>query len=244
MAWAWEQPTKTGHKLVLLALADHAGEDMTCFPSTARLAEKTGFSVRTVRAYLDDLEREAFVIKLRRRRRPDGTLGTWLYRLNSQSHPDATGCDDQTDDDVDQSHPDASGSGTPLASGCRTSDIPIASPVTSQMRAEPSSEPSIDHHLPHVNDFVTREDLAAAAAEEHVNEQIAAGVQVESRRGLARWKQRQLLDDEADKLHRLLDRDARRRAAGEDPIPMQVLARALLGDDQRLAYFPYPCDGS
>jgi uncharacterized phage protein (TIGR02220 family) len=48
MAWAWEQDCTPTEKFVLLALADHAKDDGTCWPGMRRLAEKTGYTRRTV----------------------------------------------------------------------------------------------------------------------------------------------------------------------------------------------------
>jgi DNA-binding transcriptional MocR family regulator len=48
MAWAWEQDCTPTEKFVLLALADHAKDDGTCWPGMKRLAEKTGFTRRTI----------------------------------------------------------------------------------------------------------------------------------------------------------------------------------------------------
>lgn len=82
ITWAWEQETTSaGERLVLLALADHAGDDGVCFPSTGRLSAKTRIGVSTVRLHIDRLTKRGLIVKLHRRRRPDGTLGTWEYRL-------------------------------------------------------------------------------------------------------------------------------------------------------------------
>jgi hypothetical protein len=125
MSWAWEQTTRSaGHKLVLLALADHAGDDFRCFPSTGRIAAKTGFQIRTARRYIDALVADGLVHKTERRRRPDGSLSTWVYELN-------------------QCHPGASGTPMPVAPEARTSDIGMVTPVTPQERAEPSENHQI-----------------------------------------------------------------------------------------------------
>jgi hypothetical protein len=80
MAWASDQvtgsPTK---KAVLLALANaanhHTGE---CFPSVARLCDETEFGSTAVKNALASLERDGFV-RRERRRRSDGSLGTYTY---------------------------------------------------------------------------------------------------------------------------------------------------------------------
>ena len=61
--WAWktrQKKTKGGatkplKKLVLLALADRAGEDHSCFPSIARLVEDTEMDRKTVLKIIDEL---------------------------------------------------------------------------------------------------------------------------------------------------------------------------------------------
>jgi hypothetical protein len=46
----WETACREpSDKFVLLALADHANDDGVCYPSMHRLAERTGFALRTVR---------------------------------------------------------------------------------------------------------------------------------------------------------------------------------------------------
>lgn len=82
MSWAWEQETKSsGERLVLLALADHAGEDGECWPHSARLGEKCGLDRKTVQRHLTALDERGVIEKVSRRKRNNGTLAGWLYRL-------------------------------------------------------------------------------------------------------------------------------------------------------------------
>lgn len=54
--WAWTQENlRPARKLVLLSLADRAGERHTCWPSLGRLAVDTGLNPKTIRAALADL---------------------------------------------------------------------------------------------------------------------------------------------------------------------------------------------
>ena len=46
--WAWNQQVKATQKLVLLSLADRAGENHDCWPSIDRLVENTGLNRKTV----------------------------------------------------------------------------------------------------------------------------------------------------------------------------------------------------
>lgn len=79
--WAWAQlTTSSGQRLVLLALADTADDTGECWPGVRRICEKTQLSERQVRSHLDALE-AAELLDRSRRRRPDGTLGTYTYRL-------------------------------------------------------------------------------------------------------------------------------------------------------------------
>ena len=49
--WAWSlRGLRPAQKLVLLSLADRAGEDGVCWPSIPRLARDTGLNEKTVRA--------------------------------------------------------------------------------------------------------------------------------------------------------------------------------------------------
>ena len=55
--WAWNQNLDSKRKIVLLSLADRAGEYHTCYPSLSRLMQDTGITRRqTVIAILDELE--------------------------------------------------------------------------------------------------------------------------------------------------------------------------------------------
>ena len=63
--WAWQQRRiSTTQKIVLLSMADRAGEDHTCWPSLARLCADTGLSDRAVQKAMADLETLGFVRRL------------------------------------------------------------------------------------------------------------------------------------------------------------------------------------
>ncbi len=82
-AWAWRQhPKTTSQKLVLMAVADRADEDGECWPSLHWISEKCApMTERTVRRVITELAEQGFIAKAERRRRSDGSLGTWIYRL-------------------------------------------------------------------------------------------------------------------------------------------------------------------
>lgn len=60
--WAWmQQGLRPGEKLILLSLADRAGEDMTCFPSKKRLHDDTGLDRKTIIASLETLVQKGLI---------------------------------------------------------------------------------------------------------------------------------------------------------------------------------------
>lgn len=60
--WAWSlQGIRPTQKLVLLSLADRAGENHVCWPSLQRLAFDTGLDVKTIRTCLIDLAQAGIV---------------------------------------------------------------------------------------------------------------------------------------------------------------------------------------
>lgn len=54
--WAWIQDVRPTHKLVLLSLADRAGENNECHPSIARLEKDTGLYRETIMEAVAQLE--------------------------------------------------------------------------------------------------------------------------------------------------------------------------------------------
>lgn len=68
-------------KLLLLALANYADEDMKCFPSQRRLAEDTCLTARTIRSLLAGLEARGMLSRVARERR-DGSRASDVVTLN------------------------------------------------------------------------------------------------------------------------------------------------------------------
>lgn len=58
--WATDLPN-AGNKIVLLALADNANDEGTCYPSLSTLARKCSMTARSVRRNLRDLEAAGLV---------------------------------------------------------------------------------------------------------------------------------------------------------------------------------------
>ena len=54
--WAWLAPVKSStQRLVLLSLADRAGEYHTCFPSVARITKDTKLNRKTIMKVIGEL---------------------------------------------------------------------------------------------------------------------------------------------------------------------------------------------
>jgi hypothetical protein len=87
LTWAWEQElTNPSEKLVLLAIADHANDDGMCWPSMSHVAERCLLSTRQIQRITEQLVHYGLVTR-ERRKRPDGTLGTYTYTLNIHRTP-------------------------------------------------------------------------------------------------------------------------------------------------------------
>lgn len=77
--WAWEVEVSSATKrLVLLALADRAGEEHTCYPSAVRMALDTSLDRKTILNAITDLIADGLVIDTGRRK---GT-GVRVLQLN------------------------------------------------------------------------------------------------------------------------------------------------------------------
>lgn len=66
--WAWKQLVNPSQKIVLLALADRAGENHECWPSVARLCLDTGLARSTIFKIFQELENLGLI----RRTQSDG----------------------------------------------------------------------------------------------------------------------------------------------------------------------------
>ena len=81
MNWAWTQTQPPAKKLVLMALADYAGDDDRCWPSVGTLASKCGISIRTVQRLTQEFDQEG-LLKIELRSDPaSGRRMTNVYRL-------------------------------------------------------------------------------------------------------------------------------------------------------------------
>ena len=80
--WALEQPvSKSSSKFVLVAMANLAGPEMTCWPSYKHLTSATSLDVKTVQAGLKRLRDEGFISDTGERKGATGQV--IVYRLNT-----------------------------------------------------------------------------------------------------------------------------------------------------------------
>lgn len=153
LAWAWQKelPSPT-HKFLLVALADMADEEHSCFPGQERIAQMIGTSVSTVRRTLKDLE-EWGLITRERRRRDDG------YRTSDRYFLQVAGT----------SPVKLTGNSSPVKEA--TSPVKYdSSPVTSEQAESPEESPVLNNQQPRTikttapDDFQITDRMRAYAA--------------------------------------------------------------------------------
>lgn len=89
--WAFSIATlKSGPKFVLVALANYADEEHTCFPGVPKIAAMTGIAESSVREHLKVLT-ERGLIEVERRHRSDGSRTSNRYRLAVGQEPESGG---------------------------------------------------------------------------------------------------------------------------------------------------------
>jgi DNA-binding transcriptional regulator YhcF (GntR family) len=79
--WVWYQPLKPTPKLVLMRLADFAGQDGKCYASFNRLIKDVCVSKNTIIRALKELEENGFITKIRNQRKNMGHAAN-SYILN------------------------------------------------------------------------------------------------------------------------------------------------------------------
>lgn len=121
MTWAWEQDVKPVGKFILVTLADHAGDDGVCWPSTARIEQRTGLAHSTVQDWLNKLEEGGWLV----RRHQDRDGMKWVSKYVLLQTPAVVR---EPDNDV------------------READTPMSGSRTEGVR-EPDIEPSLNRQL-------------------------------------------------------------------------------------------------
>lgn len=89
LKWALEEaPTTSGSQsAVLMFLAFKANENGFCWWSTEKIGAQLGMTGRNVRNHIDALADLGLVVKAKRRARPDGKLGPWIYWVPFRARP-------------------------------------------------------------------------------------------------------------------------------------------------------------
>jgi len=89
-SWAWAQDVTPVQKLVLLALANYAGnEEGECWPGRDTLASMTGLSVRSVSRATSELAKQG-QLAVEARARGNGSQASNIYRLSLREDTEAT----------------------------------------------------------------------------------------------------------------------------------------------------------
>ena len=83
MSQVWENTTLDPYeRLVMLSLADHADDEGRCYPSIARLCERTGMKERGVQVVIRRLKEKGYVSVAEN----EGRKGTNLYTVTPAPH--------------------------------------------------------------------------------------------------------------------------------------------------------------
>lgn len=101
--WAWEIELAMPQKFILVALADMADEELSCFPGQETLARMTGASVRTVGRALADLEAQGLLTREQRRRK-DGFRSSDRFVLHIDRSPSHVSESQVTDSHMTEGH--------------------------------------------------------------------------------------------------------------------------------------------
>lgn len=98
--WAWTAPVKTSaQRLVLLSLADRAGEQHTAWPSMERLAADTVLNLKTVKKVVNELIKIGLILDTGKRTGPTGRVRI-LQLIGVQSRDQEQKNDDFNSTDI------------------------------------------------------------------------------------------------------------------------------------------------
>ena len=125
--WAWKQAIPSSQKIVLLSMADRAGEDFRCWPSIKRLCMDTSLSERTVQQAICDIEKRGLI---RRDMRTGRATVYFLIGVQGREDTPANAA-------PPQNLPTANAAGTPADAAphprkCCTQNLPVNLPRTPQ----------------------------------------------------------------------------------------------------------------
>lgn len=100
LSWAWRIELSSSQKIIVLALANYADQEASCYPGHERLSNMTGMSVRSVGRNLRELEAMGVFSRKRRARRNGSGRTSDRYYLDlswkSEEPGNQTECPDET----------------------------------------------------------------------------------------------------------------------------------------------------
>jgi hypothetical protein len=141
LTWAFEQELKSGPKFVLVALADWADDEGSCFPGVATIARRVGSVESAVRENLARLKAAGLIVEERRNRRNGArTSNRYWLQMTGQVDltPESGGGDLEPESDEPNAgiRPDL----TPESGG--ESEPPVVNPQTTTRENPPT--PQVD----------------------------------------------------------------------------------------------------
>lgn len=145
LTWAFRQDLPMTQKFVLVALADYADENGTCFPKHETTAQRIGSTVRTVQRALSALE-ESGHVTMKHQYRDDGRFRSNRYQLRvSDELPRqsvrVTPTESRDDPDTESPLPRQSVATTPTQ--CRSKN-PHLTPMGTPMGTAVADAPAAD----------------------------------------------------------------------------------------------------
>jgi hypothetical protein len=141
--WAWEQPCPATQKLVLVALADHADNQGSCYPSIGRVAVRCGLSRRAVQKAIRGLATTSLLTI----QEHSGSRHTYALNLRTSF----TG---ERDSQVNGSHPKSERGSPPPVNAIHGRGEP-RSPKPSLTQSKPPLNPRPRHGHPEQSGRIT-----------------------------------------------------------------------------------------
>ncbi len=154
----WDRSQSTGTaRVVLLAIADHADEHMTAYPSLTRLAHYANVHRRSAIRAIQSLVELGELVRVDR-----GKQGVTVYRMALPGVP--TSDDSVTSTSDARVTSDASVTGDNSVTQLVTNPAPTSDTGVTQLVTPVSPEPSMNHQEPSVNRQGTRARATARPA--------------------------------------------------------------------------------
>ena len=143
-------------KLVLIALADRAGDDGTCYPSLQTVSEDCGTSISTVQRKLKLLEEMGLLTKINRSK--DGMKTSNLYRLPNTPKGYNVANTDRSQRPIDRSERPIDRSQRPEGMVTVTNKTPIETPKNNTGRFTPPTREELLEYMEEKNLYLIDPD--------------------------------------------------------------------------------------